>query len=51
MWEAIGRRALIIVSGGRGADEQVSEAAAMRAYLVEKYGVPANAAAIFNLAE
>ncbi|MEG0989650.1 YdcF family protein [Gordonibacter sp.] len=43
VWEAIGRRALIIVSGGRGADEQVSEAAAMRTYLVEKYGVPANA--------
>ena len=35
-----GERAMLIVSGGQGADETVSEAAAMKAYLVE-HGVSA----------
>lgn len=43
LWEADGRRATIIVSGGQGPDEAVSEAEAMRAYLVEVRGVPADA--------
>lgn len=43
LWEAGGRRALIIVSGGKGSDEQVSEARAMRDYLFEECGVPADA--------
>ncbi|MEU4745214.1 YdcF family protein [Actinosynnema sp. NPDC023658] len=34
-----GRTPLLVVSGGQGADEQVSEAAAMREYLVRR-GVP-----------
>ena len=37
------RRAVIIASGGQGADEEVSEAEAMRTYLVEERGVPADA--------
>ena len=36
-------RAVIIASGGQGADEAVSEAEAMRTYLVEERGVPADA--------
>lgn len=43
LWEAAERRAMIIASGGQGADEQVSEAEAMRAYLVEERNVPADA--------
>ena len=43
LWEADGRRAIIIASGGQGADEAVSEAEAMRTYLVEERGVPADA--------
>ena len=43
LWEADGRRAVIIASGGQGADEAVSEAEAMRTYLVEERGVPADA--------
>ena len=34
-----GEKALLVVSGGRGSDETISEAAAMRDYLTEK-GVP-----------
>ena len=34
-----GEKALLVVSGGKGSDETVSEAAAMRGYLLEK-GVP-----------
>ena len=33
LWEADHRRAVIIASGGQGADEEVSEAEAMRTYL------------------
>lgn len=43
LWEAQGRRARIVVSGGQGADEEVSEAQAMRDYLVEQRDVPASA--------
>ena len=43
LWEADHRRAVIIASGGQGADEAVSEAEAMRMYLVEERGVPADA--------
>ena len=43
LWDRQGRRAIIIVSGGRGSDEIVSEAAAMRGYLVNKRGVPESA--------
>ncbi len=39
LYHKSGDGALLIVSGGRGSDETVSEAAAMRAYLLEK-GVP-----------
>lgn len=43
LWEADGRRAVIVASGGQGADEAVSEAAAMRSYLIEERNVPADA--------
>lgn len=43
LWEADGHRAVIIASGGQGADEAVSEAAAMRTYLIEERNVPADA--------
>ena len=43
LWESGGRRAIIVASGGQGADEQVSEAQAMRDYLVNERGVPADA--------
>lgn len=43
LWERGGRRAIIVASGGQGADEQVSEAQAMRDYLVDERGVPADA--------
>ncbi len=39
LYHKSGEKALLVVSGGRGHDETVSEAAAMRAYLLEK-GVP-----------
>lgn len=42
LWERQGRRATFIVSGGKGADEEVSEAAVMRGHLLER-GVPADA--------
>ncbi len=42
LWERQGRVAKIIVSGGQGPDEVVSEAAAMHRYLAEK-GVPEDA--------
>ena len=42
LWKAGGRRALIVASGGQGPDEEVSEAQAMRDYLVEQ-GVPVDA--------
>lgn len=40
LWERQGRRPLLIASGGRGADEEVSEAEAMRRYLVSERHVP-----------
>lgn len=40
LWRTGGCKALIVASGGRGPDEVVSEAEAMRAYLVECHGVP-----------
>ena len=43
LWEAAGRSAVIIASGGQGADEEVSEAEAMRTYLIEECGIPADA--------
>lgn len=43
LWEADGRRAVVIASGGQGADEAVSEAEAMRTYLIEERNVPADA--------
>lgn len=43
LWEASGKRAVIIASGGQGPDEQVSEARAMRDYLVDQRDVPADA--------
>ena len=43
LWEGGGRKAVIIASGGRGSDEQVSEAEAMKRYLVEERGVPSDA--------
>lgn len=36
LWEQGGRRATFIVSGGRGPDEAVTEASAMRAYLLAR---------------
>lgn len=39
LYRKSGEKALMVVSGGKGNDETVSEAAAMRAYLMEK-GVP-----------
>lgn len=36
VFESSGRRAKIIVSGGRGSDEKISEAEAMKKYLLEK---------------
>lgn len=42
LWERQGRRGVFIVSGGTGAGDEVSEAAAMRGYLLER-GVPADA--------
>ncbi|WEV45934.1 YdcF family protein [Bifidobacterium sp. ESL0690] len=41
LWNRQGRRGLFIVSGGQGADEEISEAEAMKRYLVEQRGVPA----------
>lgn len=43
LWEATGRRALIIASGGQGPDEQLPESTAMKNYLVEERGIPADA--------
>ncbi|MBU5405577.1 YdcF family protein [Paraeggerthella hongkongensis] len=43
LWKAGGCRALMLASGGKGPDEQVSEAQAMRTYLVDRCGVPADA--------
>ena len=43
LWEADGKRAVIIVSGGQGSDEEVPESFAMKTYLVEERGVPADA--------
>lgn len=40
LWERQGRRPLLVVSGGRGPDERVSEAEAMRRYLVNDRHVP-----------
>lgn len=43
LWERQNRRAKIIVSGGRGDDETISEAEAMRRYLVDERKVPETA--------
>ncbi len=43
LWKAGGGRALIVASGGQGPDEQLPESAAMKAYLGEERGVPADA--------
>lgn len=43
LWNAGNQRAVIIVSGGQGVDEAVSEAEAMRTYLIECRAVPADA--------
>ncbi|HIW76693.1 MULTISPECIES: YdcF family protein [Gordonibacter] len=43
LWEAGGKRALIIASGGQGPDEQLPESTAMKNYLVEERGIPADA--------
>lgn len=43
LWEAAGRHAILIVSGGQGEDEPVPEAQAMREYLVDLCGVPSDA--------
>lgn len=40
LWERQGRRAMLIVSGGKGPDEAVSESQAMKQYLVEVRHVP-----------
>lgn len=43
LWEKQGKRGKFIASGGQGSDEVVSEAEAIRNYLVEERGVPADA--------
>ncbi|BDR53540.1 hypothetical protein KIM372_14470 [Bombiscardovia nodaiensis] len=43
LWEQQGRQATIIVSGGQGADEVISEAQAMENYLTRQRQVPAQA--------
>lgn len=43
LWKAAGKRAIIIVSGGQGSDEEVPEAQAMRDYLIETRDVPSDA--------
>lgn len=43
LWEHQNRAGMIVVSGGQGADEVISEAEAMARYLIEKKGVPAEA--------
>lgn len=48
LWEHQGRAGKIIVSGGQGSDEVISEAEAMQRYLVEKKGVPAEAILMEN---
>ncbi|MCI1649521.1 YdcF family protein [Bifidobacterium tibiigranuli] len=40
LWERQQRYGVLIVSGGQGSDEVVSEAAAMRAYLTEERHIP-----------
>ncbi|WEV63322.1 YdcF family protein [Bifidobacterium sp. ESL0732] len=42
LWNRQERHGLFIVSGGQGADEEISEAEAMKRYLVEESGVPAD---------
>ncbi|MDF7664996.1 ElyC/SanA/YdcF family protein [Bifidobacterium sp. ESL0745] len=41
LWLRQERKGLFVVSGGQGADEEISEAEAMKRYLVEERGVPA----------
>lgn len=43
LWEHQGKQGKILVSGGQGADEQISEAEAMCRYLANKKAVPAEA--------
>ncbi|WEV76213.1 YdcF family protein [Bifidobacterium sp. ESL0800] len=43
LWNRQDRHGLFVVSGGQGADEEISEAEAMKRYLVEVRGVPATA--------
>lgn len=40
LWLRQERKGLFVVSGGQGADEEISEAEAMKRYLVEERGVP-----------
>ncbi|MCI1635914.1 YdcF family protein [Bifidobacterium sp.] len=40
LWNQQKRKPLLIVSGGQGADEEISEAEAMRRYLVDEQHVP-----------
>ncbi|WEV66658.1 YdcF family protein [Bifidobacterium sp. ESL0769] len=42
LWNRQKRHGLFIVSGGQGADEEISESEAMKRYLVEERGVPAD---------
>ncbi|WEV68507.1 YdcF family protein [Bifidobacterium sp. ESL0775] len=41
LWRRQDGKGVFIVSGGQGADEEISEAEAMKRYLVEERGVPA----------
>ncbi|WEV58271.1 YdcF family protein [Bifidobacterium sp. ESL0728] len=42
LWNRQHSHGLFIVSGGQGADEEISEAEAMKRYLIEERGVPAD---------
>ncbi|QOY61626.1 YdcF family protein [Thermophilibacter immobilis] len=41
LWERQGRGGLLVVSGGQGSDEEISEAEAMYRYLTLRKGIPA----------
>jgi uncharacterized SAM-binding protein YcdF (DUF218 family) len=41
LWERQGGRGLLVVSGGQGSDEEISEAEAMYRYLTLRKGIPA----------
>lgn len=40
LWERQGRKGLLVVSGGQGSDEEISEAEAMFRYLTLRKGIP-----------